>query len=170
MRITFFPINFRCWLLSAFLLLSFTQCGVLSKPPKQAGKNQLDAARKLLAQTWGSDHIIAQGRRIDINGIAGQVIMSFAPREKTVNGKKKMEPQFFMSMGGRERTFDYEVVEADSMSSYIAIVQFVNVKNFENIKVRRLTRDTLIFDQVVDNRLIKYTMLSCQNKAHSCDL
>jgi hypothetical protein len=130
--------------LFAFLLLGIFACKTGEKINKNAPES------KFLG-TWQAKNIEKNGRIIDINALAGEVLMEFRQSsKKQADGKMKIVYKARIEMGGSDRIFDY-VVANDS-------VKYQGVEGWNDMKIISQTAEELKFDQIVDDDLLRWNM------------
>jgi len=100
---------------------------------------------------WEIKTIEKGGRTIDMRAIAGECYMDFSKNVKKSDDKKtKTTYKFRMEMGGQDRIFDYRVMN-DS-------VKFVQVKNWNDMKIVSFSKEETKLDQIVDGDIIRYNL------------
>jgi hypothetical protein len=127
-----------------FCLLAFYSCTGSKNNSKTSPED------KFLG-IWEIKTIEKGGRTIDMRSIAGECYMDFSKNIKKSEDKKtKTTYKFRMEMGGQDRIFDYRVMN-DS-------VKFVQVKNWNDMKIVSFGKEETKLDQIVDGDIIRYNL------------
>lgn len=142
----------RLFLLVAVLALSLPQSSCLGLKVKES------ALATSILGTWQVRNIETQGRAIDLEQYADVVIRFSRKFEETDDGKKELNYEYYIDLSGREFTFYYEVIEAEEDQDFVGTIKFVKVKGWEPMRVVSITKDLLVADQVIDNRLIRWNL------------
>ncbi len=146
------------------LLSCLAFLGALSTVQAQ-DKDDKKIAKTLTKQrSWKCKTLSIDGREVNVQAIVGDVTMDFFVRKEekkvTVTDKKGNEKKkkvkekvnvFQMQMGGNDRIFNYNVKQ-DS-------VQFIGLKGWNDYRVVRADKDEVVLEHVLDNSLMRLTMV-----------
>ena len=137
--------------LGFFCILSTYQN--LSAQPKMSEADK--EKNKLVQRLWRVEHIVKDGRVIDIQSIAGETTMKFYTFKKKnkKTKKKRIAYKFKMDMGGGDRIFDY-TIQGDS-------IKFLKVNGWNDFRIIKLNKKTFELDHLsADGDLIRWVMVA----------
>lgn len=151
-----FNISMLLWVM--LLLINTQQASAQDKDDIKNAKTLLKVGK------WQCKKLQKDGREIDINAIAGTVVMDFSVhKEKKTkkftdakgNEKKKKVMEitnvFKMEMGGNDRIFNYNIA-SDS-------IKFVGLNGWNDYRIVRVEKDEMVLEHNLDDSLYRWTMV-----------